>query len=122
MAAPYSYGVWVVKAGFEEEFVVRWRDLAEWTATNMPGAGVGRLLQDESQPGRFISFGEWESREAMAGWRSTLGFQERISRLRDLLETFTPASLELRAEVDPDVVAPRRPAYVDRQDRRREHI
>ena len=99
----YTYGVWVVKSGREEEFVVRWREMAEWTTANVPGAGAARLLQDESHPGRFISIGPWESREAISSWRSLLGFQERIGRLRELLETFTQATLTLRAEVPPQL-------------------
>jgi len=97
----YTHGVWVVRTGHEEEFVARWRDLAEWTAANVPGAGTARLLQDSDHPGRFISVGPWESREAVASWRSLLGFQERLGRLRELLETFTASTLLLRAEVEP---------------------
>lgn len=103
MVALYTYGVWVVKSGREEEFIVRWRELAEWTVANVPGAGVARLLQDEGHPGRFFSIGPWESREAIASWRSLLGFQERLGRLRELLETFTQATLTLRAEVSPQL-------------------
>ena len=98
----YTHGVWVVRTGQEEEFVTRWRDLAQWTAANVPGAGTARLLQDVDHPGRFISVGPWESREAVASWRSLLGFQERLGRLRDLLETFTASTLLLRAEVEPE--------------------
>jgi len=96
----YTYAVWVVRSGCEDEFVARWREMAEWTAQNVPGAGTARLLQDEDHPGRFISLGPWESREAVASWRSLLGFQERIGRMRDLLETFTRSTMTLRAEVE----------------------
>ncbi len=102
----YTHGVWVVRTGQEEEFVTRWRDLAQWTAANVPGAGTARLLQDVDHPGRFISVGPWESREAVASWRSLLGFQERLGRLRDLLETFTASTLLLRAEVEPEAALP----------------
>lgn len=97
----YTHHVWAVKSGREEEFVVRWRELAEWTAANVPGAGTARLLQDVDQPGRFVSVAPWESREALAGWRSLLGYQERLGRVRELLETFTPSTLALRAKVKP---------------------
>jgi heme-degrading monooxygenase HmoA len=103
----YTHHVWVVKSGREEEFVRRWRELAEWTAANVPGAGTARLLQDMDHPGRFISVAPWESREALASWRSLLGYQERLGRVRDLLETFTPSTLALRAKVKPsDAAAP----------------
>lgn len=112
----YTYSVWVVKAGREEEFVARWREMAEWSAANVAGTGVAQLLQDEGHPGRFISFGPWESRQAVASWRSRLGFQERIGRMRELLETFTTATLDLRAVVEPAEVRARAEADGGRGD------
>ena len=100
MVELYTHAVWVVRSGCEDEFVARWREMAEWTAENVPGAGTARLLQDEDHHGRFISLGPWESREAVSSWNSLLGFQERIGRMRDLLETFTRSTMTLRAEVD----------------------
>ena len=100
MVELYTYAVWIVRSGCEDEFVSRWREMAQWTAENVPGAGTARLLQDEDHPGRFISLGPWESREAASSWRSLLGFQERIGRMRDLLETFTRSTMTLRAEVE----------------------
>jgi heme-degrading monooxygenase HmoA len=98
MSQPYTYGVWIVKPGREADFVAGWRELAEWTAAHVPGAGIGRLFQDEDQPHRFISIGAWDDKDAIALWRSHLGYQERVGKLRETLETFTPATLELRAE------------------------
>jgi heme-degrading monooxygenase HmoA len=113
MFKPYSYGVWIVKAGREEDFVAGWRELAEWTAANAPGAGIGRLFQDENQPHRFISVGAWDDKDAIAAWRSQLGFQERIGKLRDMLETFTPATLMLRAEAAAAPLSAERSAWKD---------
>lgn len=101
----YTHHVWVVRSGREEEFVARWKDLAEWTAANVPGAGTARLLQDMEHPGRFISVAPWETREALSSWRSLLGYQERLGRVRELLETFTPSTLALRAQVEPPAAA-----------------
>jgi heme-degrading monooxygenase HmoA len=100
MVELYTYAVWIVRSGCEDEFVSRWREMAEWTAENVPGAGTARLLQDEDHPGRFISLGPWESREAVSSWRSLLGFQERIGRMRELLETFTRSTMTMRAEIE----------------------
>ena len=100
MVELYTYAVWIVRSGCEDEFVARWREMAEWTAENVPGSGTARLLQDEDHPGRFISLGPWESREAVSSWRSLLGFQERIGRMRELLETFTRSTMTQRAEVE----------------------
>ncbi len=110
---PYTYGVWIVKPGREKDFVAGWRELAEWTTANSPGAGIGRLFQDENQPHRFISLGAWDDKDAIAAWRSQLGYQERVGKLRETLETFTPATLELRAEVAATSLGSQRSAWVD---------
>jgi len=113
MPQPYTFGVWIVRPGREDDFVAGWRGLAEWTAANAPGAGVSRLLQDENQPSRFISLGSWDDKDAIAAWRSRLGFQERVAKLREMLETYTPAHLELRAEVAAASVSAKRSAWAD---------
>ena len=113
MFQPYTYGVWIVKPGREEDFVAGWRELAEWTAANAPGAGIGRLFQDEDQPGRFISIGAWDDRDAIAAWRSLLGYQERVGALREMLETFTPATLHLRGEAAAAPLSATRSAWGD---------
>jgi len=113
MSQPYTFGVWIVKPGREDDFVAGWRELAEWTAGNAPGAGIGRLLQDEDQPTRFISIGPWDDKDALAASRSQLGVQERIAKLREMLETFTPANLELRAEVAAASLPAKHSAWVD---------
>ncbi|MCX6362800.1 MAG: antibiotic biosynthesis monooxygenase [Actinobacteria bacterium] len=118
MPQTYSYGVWIVKPGREEDFVAGWRELAEWTAANAPGAGIARLLQDEQQPSRFISIGPWDDKRAIAASRSQLGFQERVGKLREMLETYTPANLGLRAEVAATPLLAKRSAWVDHVEER----
>ena len=113
MSQLYAFGVWIVKPGREDDFVAAWRTLAEWTASNAPGAGISRLLQDEDQPSRFISIAPWDDRDALAASRSQLGFQERIAGLREMLETFTPANLDVRAEVAAAPLSAQRSAWVD---------
>ena len=118
MPQPYTFGVWIVKPGREDDFVAGWREMAEWTAANAPGAGIGRLLQDEDQPTRFISIGPWDDKEAIAIWRSQLGLQERVGKLREMLETFTPATLDLRAEVAAAPLSARPSPWADHVERR----
>jgi len=113
LSEPYTYDVWIVKPGREGDFVAAWRELAEWTTATAPGAGSGRLFQDKEQPSRFISIGSWDDKDAIAAWRSQLGFQERVGKLREMLETFTPANLELRAEVAATSLSAKRSAWVD---------
>lgn len=102
MNAPFSYAIWVTKPGCEDDFVVRWRDLAHWTTETLKPKGWARLLQDKAQPNRFVSLGPWESFEAIEAWRAHPGFKERISRLHELLESFAPATLESRVEIGVD--------------------
>ena len=115
---PYTFGVWIVKPGREHDFVAGWRELAEWTAATSPGAQICRLMQDEDQPLRFISIGSWDDKDAIASSRSQLGFQERIAKLREMLETFTPATLELRAEVAAAPLSAKPSLWADHVERR----
>jgi heme-degrading monooxygenase HmoA len=99
MAEPYTHAVWTVKPGSEQEFVNAWTELARWTEQEVPGSGWAKLLRDRDAPNRFFSFGPWESLDAIEGWRSLPGWQERVGRLRELLDGFEPHTLELAAEV-----------------------
>ena len=69
--------------------------MAEWTNQNITGAvgGEARLLQDLDQPTLFYSFGPWDSLEAIQAWRADPGFQERVGRIRELLESFEPHTM-----------------------------
>jgi len=97
MAQTYTETAWVVKPGQEDEFVRRWQEWAGWSALQGLTAG-GRLLRDLEQPNRFTSFGTWESVDQVRRWRSLEGFQERIGRLQEVVESFEPRTLEQVAE------------------------
>ena len=98
MPIPYTQGVWRVKPGHADEFVAAWTEFAEWTSANVEGAGRGTLLRDSGDPDRFVSFGPWESEEAIERWRSSPGWGERVARMRDLLVEFEASTLELVTE------------------------
>jgi hypothetical protein len=66
----------------------------------VPGSVWARLVGDSSAPNRFISFGFWERPDAIEGWRALPGWQERVGRLRELLDGFEPSTLELVAELE----------------------
>jgi heme-degrading monooxygenase HmoA len=95
----YTAGEWTVKPGKENEFAEAWRELAEWSASEVPGAISATLLRNMDDPRRFVSIGPWESLEAVEQWRALPGFQERVVKLRQLLDSFEPRTLELVAEV-----------------------
>jgi heme-degrading monooxygenase HmoA len=97
MGQLYTHGRWVVKEGQQERFQAAWQELAEWTNANVEGAvgGEARLLQDLDDPGLFYSFGPWETLEAIQAWRAADGFQERVGRIRELLDSFEARTLRL---------------------------
>lgn len=100
MGRPYTCGIWTVLPGREADFVDGWRDLARWARETFPGAGSPTLLADGDRPGRFVSFGPWDSVETIDEFRGHAGFAERVGRLRELLEDFEPTTLI--AVVEPD--------------------
>ena len=99
MGQPYTLGNWVAKPGREEEFVAAWRELADWTTSEIGGKPSAKLLRDMADPRRFVSFGPWDSLEAIDAWRALPGFRERVSGIREFLESFEPRTLELVAKV-----------------------
>ena len=99
MGQPHTFGTWHVKPGHEEQFVAAWQEMASWTGDDIDQLGGGRLLQDQSDPTRFYSFGSWESDEAIASWRERPGFKQRLVAMSDLLDSYEIKTLGLRAEV-----------------------
>ena len=97
MTEPYSQTTWLVKPGLEDEFVERWRELAAWSALQGLRASA-KLFRDVDEPRRFMSFGPWESLEAIRRWRTEPGFHEHMARLGEVVEHLEPRTLELIAE------------------------
>ena len=93
MAAPYTHTSWVVKEGREDEFVERWREWADWTR-RQGLASQAMLLRDVDDPRRFISFGPWESIQAVSNWRAQAGYHERVVKLGEVVDHFEPRTLE----------------------------
>ncbi len=88
----YTLGTWTAKVGKEETFMAEWQAFARWTARNQPGAGRAYLLQDPEHPQQFISFGPWESQDAIKSWRERPEFREFVARVRQLCDDFQPRS------------------------------
>lgn len=96
METPYTHTTWRVKAGEEEEFVRRWSEWVDWSHDAGLSAS-GLLLRDVEQPQTFVSFGPWESLSAVRSWRALPGYQERVARMREVVDDFTPRTLEVVA-------------------------
>ena len=96
MEALYTHTTWQVKEGQEDEFVRRWSEWVAWSHD----AGLtapGMLLRDAEQPQTFVSLGPWESMSAVRNWRALPGYQERVARLREVVDDFAPRTLEVVA-------------------------
>lgn len=97
----FTSGMWLVKQGKEAEFLSAWRNFAEWTGQNQAGVGTGHLLQDRANPRSFLSFGQWDSEEAIQTWRQTPQFQAFFAKARELCEDIQPRTLTLVALATP---------------------
>ena len=95
-ATVFTYADWVIHEGREDEFVQVWTEFVDWSATETDAALGGMLLQESSDPRRFVSIGPWRSREEAYEWFQRADLQERSAPLRELAERFEPRFLELR--------------------------
>ena len=87
---PYTSGRWLVRAGSEDDFMERWTAFTKWSLDNAPGAESFVLVRDAADPRRFLSFGAWESQEAVTRWRESPEFSELLGECRELCEEFEP--------------------------------
>lgn len=92
----YTTGSWRPFPGEEEQFVRAWEEFMDW-ASGMPGAGEAVLTRDVRDPERFVSMAEWESMEAVRGWKGSREFKERMSRVQRHIDKFAPTELEVVA-------------------------
>ena len=92
----YTTGSWKPFPGQEEAFVEAWTEFASW-ASELPGAGTARLARDLRDPERFVSFMDWDSIEAVRGWKGSPEFKERMSRVQKHIDKFAPTELEVVA-------------------------
>ena len=99
MAETYTSGIWVVKSGAEDAFVLEWTEFVRW-ASGFPGSGAFRLVRDLDNPGSYLSFAPWDSFEAQNSWKEQPEFRERIMRVRSHCEDFRPSTYELVSKVE----------------------
>ena len=99
MAAVYTTGSWKPSSGSEDVFVEAWKTFAGW-ASSMPGAGTLRLVRDLHDPGRFVSFGAWNSIDDIRAWKGSPEFKERMARVLQHVDDFAPTELELVATAE----------------------
>jgi quinol monooxygenase YgiN len=90
---------WTVIPGNEADFIEAWNQLEVWTITEFPTAR-GTLLRDQDRSNVFFSFGPWPDAEAVARWRGSAGFERHVGRIRPLLESFEPHTLDLAVSAE----------------------
>jgi heme-degrading monooxygenase HmoA len=85
---PYTAGSWLVWSGREDEFVAAWTEFTAWSLEHAPGAESFVLIRHAAEPQRFLSFGAWTDADAVAAWRGSDEFRDRLGRCRALCEQF----------------------------------
>lgn len=88
----FTHGRFEVAPENEQAFVEAWSEFAAW-ASARDGAGTLRLVRDVRNPGRFVSFGQWDDADAVRAWKSSSEFKERIGRVVRHAEQFEPTEL-----------------------------
>lgn len=80
----FSAGDWTVKEGHDDRaFVEAWLASVDMDPP-IEGLKVRpRLLKDLDRPGHYLSFAEWESREAIDAFRSRSDFPGVIGRIKE---------------------------------------
>jgi heme-degrading monooxygenase HmoA len=100
----YTSGTWQASPGREEAFVEAWEQFAAW-ASQMPGAGRLQLTRDLYENGRYVSFGEWSSDDAVRDWKGLPEFKERMAQVLQHVGEFRSAELGLLATAEDGVAA-----------------
>lgn len=98
MGSVYTTGSWRPFAGEEESFLREWQEFMGWAAT-LEGAGRGILARDLRDPGRYVSFMEWDDLEAVRTWKGSEEFKPRMSRVQAHVDRFEPTEIEVVAAV-----------------------
>ena len=94
MANVWTHGTWTVKPGNEDAFVAEWLALVRLTATDYPTPEPPTLLRDRDRPNVFESFGPWPDADAVERFRGSAAFRETQEKMRELLESFEPQTLD----------------------------
>ena len=92
-------GIWVVKAGREDDFARKWQESADGVSLDFPDVTF-RLLRDREDPRRFVSLGDgWRNVEQIEAARSLPSFQNAMASIWNVLESGDISTLELVVEV-----------------------
>lgn len=87
-----------MKDGKESAFIAAWKAVGEafYELSHPPGPGT--LLQSESDPSLFYSFGPWNRLEDIEAMRDDPGARAAIARLVELCVEASPGTFRVVAE------------------------
>ena len=94
MANVWTHGTWTVKPGQEDAFAAEWLELVRLSAAEYPTPEPPTLLRDRDRPNVFVSFGPWPDAAAVERFRASEVFRDAQRRMRELLESFEPHTLD----------------------------
>ena len=94
MTDVWTHGTWTVKPGREDDFVAAWRAMAREVSAHLTVTTPPTLLRDRDRPNVFISFGPWESVDAVTRFRGSAPFRRHVTTMGELLESFDARTLD----------------------------
>lgn len=92
---PFTLATYRVKPGSEEDFVDRWRLLADTFSALENPPYWGTLIRSRTDPSLFHSFGPWERFEDVAAMRSNPDAGAAFGAIRELCDELTPDDYEV---------------------------
>jgi hypothetical protein len=95
----YTHAMWRVKPGNEAVFIEAWQSLGETFHALPNPPGQGSLLQSETDPTLFYSFGPWHRKDDIAAMRADPNAAAALKRLFDLCDEAAPGNYRLVAQV-----------------------
>ncbi len=91
-STPYTLAKWKVRPGMESAFIAAWEQLGGAFSRLAAPPLWGTLLQGDTDPSLFYSFGPWQRLEDIAVMRSDTNAQRALQVVRDLCVEATPGT------------------------------
>lgn len=100
----YRLGVWGVPPEKADEFVEAWQSLSEWLADHLPDERGAILLEDTTDPTRFISFSTIDNTTKVDEVMSDPEFQDLMQVVMETCDTLKPHNMRVvrAVKVQPD--------------------
>jgi|SRR5215208_7229375 len=90
----WTHGTWTVKEGHEDEFVSAWNAMVRDVSAHIQGVHPPTLLRDHDRPNVFVSFGPWDTSDAVMNFRASEPFRRHTAAMGELIERFDARTLD----------------------------